>query len=91
MCVKVKISLNLFLFCRYQAFIVAADDSEQEKCRERMQLLIQDLPDTNYETLKAVIMHLKHVAEHGEHNRMDARYAKCIMERRWKICLCYLN
>ncbi|XP_035705583.1 uncharacterized protein LOC110845747 isoform X4 [Folsomia candida] len=58
---------------RYQAFIVAADDSEQEKCRERMQLLIQDLPDTNYETLKAVIMHLKHVAEHGEHNRMDAR------------------
>jgi hypothetical protein len=59
---------------RYQAFIVAADDaSDQDKCKERMQLLINDLPDSNYETLRVVIMHLKNVSEHGAINRMDAR------------------
>jgi len=58
---------------RYQAFVVAADETDPEKCLEKMQYLISDLPDNNYETLRAVVMHLKNVAEHGESNRMDAR------------------
>ncbi|ODN05315.1 Rho GTPase-activating protein 21, partial [Orchesella cincta] len=57
---------------RYPAFIQAADENE-ETCLVKIKELIKGLPIHNYETLKAVVSHLKHVAEKGEMNRMDAR------------------
>lgn len=57
---------------RYPAFIQAADEGE-DTCMAKIKELIQGLPIHNYETLKAVAMHLKYVAEKGEVNRMDAR------------------
>ncbi|CAL8095293.1 unnamed protein product [Orchesella dallaii] len=57
---------------RYAAFIQAADENE-ETCLMKIKELIKGLPTHNFETLKAVVSHLKHVAEKGESNRMDAR------------------
>jgi hypothetical protein len=58
---------------RYQAFIHAAQEPDSDIGCEKMQCLINDLPPHNYETLRTVIMHLKNVADHGEHNRMDIK------------------
>lgn len=57
---------------RYPAFIQAADEDEKTSLA-RIKELINSLPVHYYETLKTVVMHLKHVAEKGEANRMDAR------------------
>ncbi|CAK1552565.1 unnamed protein product [Leptosia nina] len=54
----------------YPAFIAA--DRSPERAHE-LRRLVRALPDAHYETLKYLIQHLRRVAAHAQHNKMEAR------------------
>ncbi|KAK2865438.1 hypothetical protein FQN49_003572 [Arthroderma sp. PD_2] len=62
----------LFTNERYSAFIEAARKDDDIHRRDALHALINSLPDPNYATLRALILHLNHVQERSSENRMNA-------------------
>ncbi|EFW18488.1 hypothetical protein D8B26_005261 [Coccidioides posadasii str. Silveira] len=62
----------LFTNERYQDFINAARKDDDVQRRDTLHALINSLPDPNYATLRALILHLNHVQERASENRMNA-------------------
>ncbi|EFR02540.1 beta-chimaerin [Nannizzia gypsea CBS 118893] len=62
----------LFTNERYAAFIDAARKDDDIQRRDALHALINSLPDPNYATLRALILHLNHVQERSSENRMNA-------------------
>ncbi|EEQ35267.1 Rho GTPase-activating protein [Microsporum canis] len=62
----------LFTNERYSAFIEAARKDDDIQRRDALHALINSLPDPNYATLRALILHLNHVQERSSENRMNA-------------------
>ncbi|EEP75619.1 hypothetical protein UREG_00465 [Uncinocarpus reesii 1704] len=62
----------LFTNERYQDFINAARKDDDTQRRDTLHALINSLPDPNYATLRALILHLNHVQERASENRMNA-------------------
>ncbi|KAF3482324.1 uncharacterized protein GIQ15_05083 [Arthroderma uncinatum] len=62
----------LFTNERYSAFIEAARKDDDTHRRDALHALINSLPDPNYATLRALILHLNHVQERSSENRMNA-------------------
>ncbi|EZF11869.1 hypothetical protein H112_07086 [Trichophyton rubrum D6] len=62
----------LFTNERYSAFIDAARKDDDIQRRDALHALINSLPDPNYATLRALILHLNHVQERSSENRMNA-------------------
>jgi hypothetical protein len=56
----------------YQKFIDASRIEDDEMRRDSMHALINDLPDPNYATLRALILHLHRVQQASEANRMSS-------------------
>jgi len=68
-----KLPDPLLTSARYGDFIKGAADPDPDKALEKLRSLVQDLPDTNYETLRHLSLHLRKVADNSEKNRMDPR------------------
>ncbi|KAK2743398.1 hypothetical protein FQN57_004863 [Myotisia sp. PD_48] len=62
----------LFTNERYSAFIEAARKTDEIQRRDALHALINSLPDPNYATLRALILHLNHIQENASENRMNA-------------------
>ncbi|KAI1910774.1 Rho GTPase-activating protein [Ophidiomyces ophidiicola] len=62
----------LFTNDRYQDFINAARKEDDNQRRDTLHALINSLPDPNYATLRALVLHLNHVQERSSENRMNA-------------------
>ncbi|KAI9848533.1 MAG: hypothetical protein M1837_007202 [Sclerophora amabilis] len=56
----------------YPAFIDAARIDDEIVRRDSIHAIINSLPDPNYATLRALILHLHRVQEHSATNRMNA-------------------
>ncbi|KAL9044081.1 MAG: hypothetical protein Q9214_002756 [Letrouitia sp. 1 TL-2023] len=56
----------------FQGFIDAARIEDDVTRRDSLHALINSLPDPNYATLRALILHLHRVQEHSGSNRMNA-------------------
>ncbi|KAE9973089.1 hypothetical protein BLS_003757 [Venturia inaequalis] len=54
----------------YSSFIEAARIPDDLLRRDRMHATINELPDPNYATLRALVLHLNRVDQHSEANRM---------------------
>ncbi|XP_032222404.2 rho GTPase-activating protein 21-B [Nematostella vectensis] len=57
----------------YESFIEANRKDDPVERMGALKMLINELPDHNYETLRHLLTHLKHVAEHADTNKMEAR------------------
>ncbi|KAJ9641554.1 Rho GTPase-activating protein [Coniosporium tulheliwenetii] len=62
----------LFTSEHYAAFIDAARIDDDIVRRDSLHAIVNGLPDSNYATLRAVVLHLNRVQEHAERNRMSA-------------------
>lgn len=62
----------LFTNERYNDFIAAARKDDDIQRRDAIHALINSLPDPNYATLRALVLHLNHVQERSSENRMNA-------------------
>ncbi|KAF2834268.1 Rho GTPase-like protein activator [Patellaria atrata CBS 101060] len=62
----------LFTAEHYGAFIDAARIDDDTVRRDSLHAIINALPDPNYATLRALVLHLNRVAEHAERNRMNS-------------------
>ncbi|KAK3074894.1 Rho GTPase-activating protein [Teratosphaeriaceae sp. CCFEE 6253] len=62
----------LFTHAAYQAFIDASRQEEENARRDGLHALINELPDPNYATLRALILHLHRVTLHEGKNRMGS-------------------
>ncbi|EEH23552.2 hypothetical protein PABG_05763 [Paracoccidioides brasiliensis Pb03] len=62
----------LFTNKHYSDFITAAQREDDIQRRDALHALINNLPDPNYATLRALILHLNHVQERSTENRMNA-------------------
>ncbi|KAK3670682.1 Rho GTPase-activating protein [Recurvomyces mirabilis] len=62
----------LFPNSSYNAFIDAARLEEQTQRRDGLHALINELPDPNYATLRALVLHLHRVAMNESKNRMGS-------------------
>ncbi|KAF2460163.1 hypothetical protein BDY21DRAFT_377678 [Lineolata rhizophorae] len=62
----------LFTAQHYAAFIDAARIDDDAVRRDALHARINDLPDPNYATLRALVLHLNRVQEHQDRNRMSA-------------------
>ncbi|KLJ09429.1 hypothetical protein EMPG_15151 [Blastomyces silverae] len=62
----------LFMNQHYAEFINAARIDDEEQRRLALHALVNNLPDTNYATLRALILHLNHVHKRSNENRMNA-------------------
>ncbi|EGC47837.1 rho GTPase activator [Histoplasma capsulatum var. duboisii H88] len=62
----------LFTNKHYADFINAARRDDDIQRRDALHALINNLPDPNYATLRALILHLNHVHERSAENRMNA-------------------
>jgi len=56
----------------YGEFLEAATITEEVQRRDRMHATVNNLPDPNYATLRAVVLHLHRVQLRTEQNRMTA-------------------
>ncbi|QIW99218.1 hypothetical protein AMS68_004736 [Peltaster fructicola] len=56
----------------YTQFIDAARVDDEYARRDALHQLINDLPDPNYATLRALVLHLHRVIQHENRNRMGA-------------------
>ncbi|OAX83031.1 hypothetical protein ACJ72_02614 [Emergomyces africanus] len=62
----------LFTNKYYADFINAARRDDDIQRRDALHALINNLPDPNYATLRALVLHLNHVHERSAENRMNA-------------------
>ncbi|KAH8703849.1 putative Rho GTPase activator [Talaromyces proteolyticus] len=62
----------LFTRQNYADFINAARVDNQDQRRDTLHAIINGLPDPNYATLRALVLHLNRVQEHASSNRMSA-------------------
>ena len=62
----------LFTMQQYQAFIEAAKIESDDQRRDALHQNINDLPDPNYATLRAIVLHLHRVMQNESRNRMGA-------------------
>ncbi|KAF2718131.1 RhoGAP-domain-containing protein [Polychaeton citri CBS 116435] len=62
----------LFTNSGYQSFIDAARIDHDIARRDALHQTINDLPDPNYATLRAIVLHLARVMEHENRNRMTS-------------------
>lgn len=62
----------LFTAVGYQGFIDAAKIEDDNQRRDAMHQNINDLPDPNYATLRAIVLHLHRVMQNESRNRMGA-------------------
>ena len=62
----------LFTTVGYQGFIDAARIEDDNQRRDAMHQNINDLPDPNYATLRAIVLHLHRVMQSESRNRMGA-------------------
>ena len=62
----------LFTTVGYQGFIEAARIDDDNQRRDAMHQNINDLPDPNYATLRAIVLHLNRVMQNESRNRMGA-------------------
>ncbi|KAI7314543.1 RhoGAP-domain-containing protein [Hortaea werneckii] len=62
----------LFTRAEYPRFIEAARVEGEEQRRDALHGLINELPDPNYATLRALVLHLHRVMQHEGRNRMGA-------------------
>jgi hypothetical protein len=62
----------LFTKVGYQGFIDAAKIDDDNQRRDAMHQNINDLPDPNYATLRAIVLHLHRVMQNESRNRMGA-------------------
>ncbi|KAK5736462.1 Rho GTPase-activating protein [Elasticomyces elasticus] len=62
----------LFTHAAYQAFIDASKFDEEGQRRDGLHALINELPDPNYATLRALVLHLHRVTLHEGKNRMGS-------------------
>ena len=68
----------LFTRAGYDAFIAAAKIDEDDRRRDALHQGINDLPDPNYATLRALVLHLWRVMQHESRTRMSsANLAVC--------------
>ncbi|KAI9769425.1 MAG: hypothetical protein M1840_004127 [Geoglossum simile] len=56
----------------YDQFIAAAKQEDNTLRRDSLHALINDLPDANYATLRALVLHLDRVQRRSSVNRMDS-------------------
>lgn len=56
----------------YRAFVDAARLDNDIERRDSVHATINELPDPNYATLRALVLHLHRVQEHEHHNKMNA-------------------
>jgi len=56
----------------YADFINTARNDNDAQRRDALHAIINSLPDPNYATLRALILHLNKVQEHSSQNRMNA-------------------
>jgi len=56
----------------YADFITTARIDNDAQRRDSLHAIINNLPDPNYATLRALILHLNKVQEHSSRNRMTA-------------------
>ncbi|KAI5294009.1 hypothetical protein KEM52_004861 [Ascosphaera acerosa] len=57
----------------YHSFVNAARYENDNQRRDAIHTLINDLPDANYATLRALTLHLNRVQQHSAKNRMDVK------------------
>ncbi|GAM87033.1 hypothetical protein ANO11243_050540 [Dothideomycetidae sp. 11243] len=57
---------------RYSEFISAARIDDDIVRRDTLHAIINGLPDANYATLRAVVLHLNRIQEHQSQNRMSS-------------------
>lgn len=62
----------LFTMQQYQGFIEAAKIESDEQRRDALHQNINDLPDPNYATLRALVLHLHRVMQNETRNRMGS-------------------
>lgn len=62
----------LFTRAAYSQFIEAAKLEDEQSRRDALHQLINDLPDPNYATMRALVLHLHRVVQHEARNRMGA-------------------
>jgi hypothetical protein len=62
----------LFTTIGYQGFIEAAKIEDDNQRRDALHQNINDLPDPNYATLRALVLHLHRVMQNESRNRMGA-------------------
>ena len=60
----------LFTTAAYDAFIEAARIDDDSARRDALHQQINDLPDPNYATLRALVLHLHRVMQNESRNRM---------------------
>ncbi|KAK1052890.1 Rho GTPase-activating protein [Friedmanniomyces endolithicus] len=62
----------LFTHEAYQGFIDASKFDEESQRRDGLHALINELPDPNYATMRALVLHLHRVTLHESKNRMGS-------------------
>ncbi|PGH09512.1 hypothetical protein GX51_00617 [Blastomyces parvus] len=62
----------LFMNQYYADFINAARLDDHDQRRNALHAAVNNLPDANYATLRALILHLNHVHQQSHENRMNA-------------------
>lgn len=62
----------LFTTVGYAHFIAAAKIDDEERRRDALHQGINDLPDANYATLRALVLHMHRVMQNESRNRMGA-------------------
>lgn len=62
----------LFTRHAYEQFIDAAKVDDENGRRDALHQLINELPDPNYATLRALVLHLHRVTQHESRNRMGS-------------------
>jgi len=60
----------LFTYAGYSSFINAARIEDENARRDALHQSINDLPDPNYATLRALVLHMHRVMQHESRNRM---------------------
>lgn len=63
----------LLTSARYSDFIEAAKQEDDIVRRDSMHAIINELPDPNYATLRAITLHLHRVMENSAVNRMNSQ------------------
>ena len=62
----------LFTHAAYEAFIDAARSEDEVQRRDGLHAIINELPDPNYATLRALVLHLHRVTQQEAKNRMSS-------------------
>ncbi|KAF2757501.1 RhoGAP-domain-containing protein [Pseudovirgaria hyperparasitica] len=67
-----KLNDPLFTRSRYQDFVKAARIDDEVVRRDTMHKIINELPDPNYATIRALVLHLNRIQDHASINRMSS-------------------